>query len=341
MEKSATGEEIIEALLNNLEQSLEPLRYTVLAPSVFDVYLHPQDLERLSGILPQIMLEARQALEDRLDAMRKEAQPSGLRKLLSGKALGGKATVKEYKNVAGGWFLSFFENADPDVKPGDILIDSRLNLPKGPELEGGKSRTRRISTLRSEGASRVVGESMLEEDLARGGKPASSIASGAHPLPAAQAFSPHVTTERRPAPSSAEHPPLQVPAPARPSAETVKVEARAILRYTDNTGPQSFVITRPEITVGRGGTGHWVDVRLDTSADISRTHLKIRRDERGRFFIRDLSAYGTSVNGYRLPSSLEQQGDRKIDKVREEQLPEKARISLADMLFMDFEVRSS
>lgn len=376
--RNVTGEELIEELLSNLEQSLEPLRYTVYAPSVFDIYLHPADLDRLTGILPQIAEEARQALEEHLQKLQRGPQATGLRRILSAK----KTDTREYKNVAGGWFISFFENTDPEAKSGDILIDSRLTLPKGPDLEGA-NKTRRISTLRSEGVHRVVESKVIDKDQARhvainqGGRPApprrdfepefpetgasalpprSSLAGNStRPMPPASGradFSPHVTTERRPVreesgqatvksaapgpfpapPSSGAQSPVQVPAP------TI---ARARLTFTDQGGARSVEIGRPEVTIGRGGTGHWVDVKVEASSDVSRTHLKIRRDERGRFFIRDLSAFGTTVDGHRLTSSLEQEGDRKIDRMREELLPPRAKIGLADVVFMEFEVLPS
>lgn len=96
-----------------------------------------------------------------------------------------------------------------------------------------------------------------------------------------------------------------------------------------------------EVAVGRGGAGHWVDVQLKTIPDVSRTHFLIRRDERGRFFIRDVSAYGTAVNGRRIPCSMDQQGGRRIDMKREEQLPSSARIMLAELFHLEFEVMDS
>jgi hypothetical protein len=55
----ATARDIIAEILRNMQEGLEPLHYSVLAPSIFDVYLHPDDLDRLRGILPRILDEAR------------------------------------------------------------------------------------------------------------------------------------------------------------------------------------------------------------------------------------------------------------------------------------------
>lgn len=340
--KSVTGEEIIQQLVENLDASLEPLRYSVLVPGVFDVYLHAKDYEKLSGIFSTIKQEARRALEEHVASL---AQPSERGGLFSRKV---NTAQKEYKNAAGGWYISFYENGDADVQPGDILIDSRLTLPQTQEVEGG-SMTRRISTLRRGGATEVIAEQRLSAAAQLPGN-RTGVIRRLEELP------PPLGPLVSPRPTGAEHT-FQGRAPQNPSSSSqlrspqstpvfdpkVTTErrpraGRARLSYTSSTGRIEFVIDKPEVAVGRGGTGVWVDLRLDAAADVSRTHFKIRRDEQGRFFIRDLSAYGTSVNDHRLPSSLEQQGERKIDRMREELLPPRAKLDLAGVLTLDFEV---
>lgn len=335
--KSVTGEEIIQQLVENLDASLEPLRYSVLVPGVFDVYLHAKDFEKLSGIFSTIKQEARRALEEHVVSLAQPPERSGL---FSRKV---STTQKEYKNAAGGWYISFYENGDADVQPGDILIDSRLTLPQTQEVEGG-SMTRRISTLRRGGATEVVGEQrLLAAALLPGNRtgvirrveevpsPVELPVSGEHTL---QGKAPQKASPSSPLQSSEFRPAFD----PKVTTERRQREGRARLAYTSPAGRIEFVIDKPEVAVGRGGTGVWVDLRLDAAADVSRTHFKVRRDEQGRFFIRDLSAYGTSVNGHRLPSSLEQQGERKIDRMREEQLPPRAKLDLAGVLTLEFEV---
>ena len=94
------------------------------------------------------------------------------------------------------------------------------------------------------------------------------------------------------------------------------------------------------VTIGRGGASHKVDVRIDSSADISREHLAIRRDPSGRFYVSDFSMLGTTVNGQRVPRGYDE-----VDGVRarngvETPLPSPARIGLADLVFLDFEILS-
>jgi len=65
----ATAREIILEIVRNMREGLEPLHYSTLAPSIYHVYLHPDDMERLRGILPRVIDEARRALDDELEAL--------------------------------------------------------------------------------------------------------------------------------------------------------------------------------------------------------------------------------------------------------------------------------
>jgi len=117
--------------------------------------------------------------------------------------------------------------------------------------------------------------------------------------------------------------------------------AFATLRYRDQRGEKMFAMTREEIVIGRGGKAVWVDLKLDGPPDVSREHCRIRRDpETGTFFVKDLSQYGTAVNGTAIPTSIErgEQGDR-VDRNIEVPLPPAARITLADVLVIEFEAK--
>jgi len=115
----------------------------------------------------------------------------------------------------------------------------------------------------------------------------------------------------------------------------------ATLRYSDQRGEKVFAMTREEIVIGRGGKAVWVDLKLEGPPDISREHCRIRRDANtGHFFVKDLSQYGTVVNGRAIPTSIERsaQGDR-VDRNIEVPLPPAAKIGLADVLVIEFEAK--
>jgi hypothetical protein len=132
-----------------------------------------------------------------------------------------------------------------------------------------------------------------------------------------------------------------------PSAPDLKMNSKAsaqafaTLRYSDARGEKVFAMTREEIVIGRGGKAVWVDLKLEGPPDISREHCRIRREPgTGTFFIKDLSQYGTAVNGRAIPTSIErsEQSDR-IDRNIEVPLPQTAKIVLADVLAIDFEAK--
>jgi len=112
----------------------------------------------------------------------------------------------------------------------------------------------------------------------------------------------------------------------------------ARLRYSDESGSHVFDMVTDLISIGRGGAAFRVDVRIVSSEDVSREHLRIRRDPSGGFFVSDLSMLGTTVNGKRLPRGFDEvDGERRPNGV-ETPLPAGARIGLADTVYLDFDV---
>jgi pSer/pThr/pTyr-binding forkhead associated (FHA) protein len=102
----------------------------------------------------------------------------------------------------------------------------------------------------------------------------------------------------------------------------------AEIRYEDDSGPQLYLMTRDEISVGRGGEGAQVSLALYTNDEVSREHLRVRLDAaQKRFVIVDQSMNGTWLNGKRLARGVE------------ETLPPKAQISVAEVITLQFEAR--
>jgi len=102
----------------------------------------------------------------------------------------------------------------------------------------------------------------------------------------------------------------------------------AEIRYHDDSGPQTFLVTQNEISIGRGGDDQWVDLPLYTNDEVSREHCRLRRDPATcAFAITDHSRNGTWVNGRRLSRGVE------------ESLPERAEIRVAETVKLTFEAR--
>ena len=119
--------------------------------------------------------------------------------------------------------------------------------------------------------------------------------------------------------------------------ETKEMDAYATIEYEDQTGRQTYRMAKNQIVIGRGGRDYWTDLKLNTLPDVSREHVRLRRDaESGEFFIKDLSRLGTSVNGEQIPTSVEYLEGEKRDKNVEIKLPATARIGLAGVVFLEF-----
>jgi hypothetical protein len=111
----------------------------------------------------------------------------------------------------------------------------------------------------------------------------------------------------------------------------------ARITYRDDAGDHSFDVVRDSITVGRGGVAYPVDVRIAASPDVSREHVRIRRDPAsGAFHLIDLSTLGTTLNGRHVPRGYEEAQGTKRENGAETVLPDAARIGLADIVFLEF-----
>jgi hypothetical protein len=258
------GQTIIDQVLRNAEAGQFELGYTILLPCIFNLYLHPEDYARLSGIFPHIRDDARRALRDRIAQMNNPSRRAlGFR--------GRKLDVKEFKIAGNDFVFEFFSDDDGSVPLGDVEIHSELAETPRPGFHGVRTT--------------LIGRE------------------------------PSVQTSRT------EQPDEHAPRPA----ERVYAE----IRYEDDSGPQLYLVTQDEVSIGRGGDGRIVDLALYTDEEISREHLRLRRDAgHNRFLILDRSMNGTTVNG------------RKLVRDIEETLPPKATIALADQIKMQFEQRS-
>ncbi len=57
-----SGRIIIEQLIRNMELGQFEMGYSILAPCIFSLYLHPDDYTRLTGVFDLIRQDAKQAL---------------------------------------------------------------------------------------------------------------------------------------------------------------------------------------------------------------------------------------------------------------------------------------
>lgn len=112
----------------------------------------------------------------------------------------------------------------------------------------------------------------------------------------------------------------------------------ATITFEDERGQQTYKMTKPEIVIGRGGKNYHTDLKLSTSPDVSREHLRIRYDTlSNRFYARDVSMLGTKVDDQSIESSIEMVNGKKRDKNIEVPIPTRAKITLANVLTLNFD----
>jgi pSer/pThr/pTyr-binding forkhead associated (FHA) protein len=301
-----TGRTIVRELLKEMEERLYPLMYRTLPPGVFHVYLHPDDHQAIASITALIVADAEQGLTARVEELNRRSR------LLTFIA-GGAAPIEI---PAGGWRVYVQPELNGDISRGDFKIESRLSLPATPTYNDGAP-TVRIGRTTVRGTTRQT--TVVEE-----------------PAPAAD-------LPRDPLDRSSQGPSLvTAPTAAPPTARTDETTADtpsgyAQLTYEDEQGPHTFVVKKDLIAVGRGGSAHWVDVQVVSTPRVSRVHCRIRRDDSGRFFLQDLSTWGTSVDGQRVPSFLRREEGKVEETGNEHELVAGARIQLADAVTVEFQ----
>jgi hypothetical protein len=281
----ATGRDIVLAIGENMRQSLEPLVTKTIAPSLYQVYLHADDYDRLRSLFGELEEEAKTLLDSELARLNKGPSspfPSILRK----KKADEPPAAPKFVSAEGRWSVRFQEDPNGTLNPGDVEVVSEFARP--PEAGyGAGSKTHRISTTRK------LGQMTTRRDTTEG----TSLA----------------------------------------GTQATEPSGHARITYKDDQGTHTFLMTKDEIVIGRQAPDVWADLSLGTSLDVSREHARLQRTPEGGFRIKDLSKLGTTVNGSPLPRSLEPTDGGVRDLDRWEPLPDRARIGLAGVIYLDFE----
>jgi hypothetical protein len=281
-----TGRDVILAIGENMGQSLEPLVTKTIAPSLYQVYLHPDDYDHLRTLFGELESEAKALLDGELERLNRGSSPAFSRILRKKKDSAPPAP--KFVSAEGKWTIRFQEDPNGTLNPGDLEVVSEFARP--PEAAfGAGSKTHRISTTRKFGQ-------------------------------------PQMTTKRD-----------TTAVVGTPATMDSQAAALARLVYQDDRGKHTFLMVKDEIVIGRQAPDVWADLSLDTSLDVSREHARLKRTPDGKFCIKDLSKLGTTVNGTPLPRSLENPEAKAQDVGQWMDLPDKARIGLAGVIYLDFE----
>lgn len=313
MEKIAR--EIIEGIADAMQQGFEPLRKKTLVPSLYQIYLHPKDHDRLKTVFEFIIGEAKEYLDERLaDLNRGEVTlVSRLRPLLPGRTAPEPPPppVPRYVRPDSGWHIQFQADPNERLAPGQVEVVSELSAGRATVYSGKRTHRITLSSTRNLGEWGRVGTAAPDE-VTTAGAPGPGEATVRETGGTAESAG----KDSRPAARRRE----EVPAEGFGSRKVV----HATFEFEDKRGPRRYAMTKDEIILGRGAKDVWVDLQLDTLPDVSRRHARVKRDADGGFWICDLSSYGTQVNG------------RELAREKDEQLPDGARIELAGVLTLQF-----
>src|SRR5260370_20653909 len=120
--QGVTGRDIVQDILANMRESLEPLQYRTLAPNRYEVVLNGDDFDRLEGILPAIREDIVRALDEEIHRLNR---PS-----LKGRVLEtiGRPTVPVQAAV-GDWRIEIGRTGDGERKPAMPSVTSSPELP--------------------------------------------------------------------------------------------------------------------------------------------------------------------------------------------------------------------
>jgi len=299
--KPPDGQAIWRALKDELLDNLYALPFSTLPPTVFHVYLHPDDFETIERIVPRIVGELATALTTDVERFNNAATR---RASVLDSWLRPATTAPPIEVPAGGWEIHIEPDHDRELARGAFGVVSQLSLPARPEY-GGTPTVRTIRTVFTDG--RRTSSSASETTAA---------------------VAPAAPTDGASANDGAR------------SATTRPAGHRATLRYRDDGGEHVFLMKKDLIKIGRGGSDAWVDVQVITAPKVSREHCWIRADATGRFFIRDVSNWGTLLNGQNIPTPVRSADGAVVEPGAEQEVPADARIDLADALTIQFHAES-
>lgn len=323
---------IIDTIVEAMRKGTEPFDDEFsLVPSEFDIELHPEAYNELESIFPIIEERAIVQLDRELDALNAGAGGNVLKRFAAwlksmvslpwvrkaADASTKRLPASRHKPAGYSWRIRFNMTLNPEADIGYIAVIAQLAAPRRDNLAGPK--TLRLTVRGADGSfkTRLLGPG---ERVTPAPETPVPLTASPEPAPAEAAATVRTTV----APAS--EPPTPEPSD-RPLAQ---------LTYKDDDGEHTFSMECTEIAVGRGGDDEQpVDLLLHTLPDVSRQHLRLRYEStRQTFLIKDVSSYGTTIDGRPVTPSIDKTTRQDLDHW--EPIPPETTIGLAGVLFIDF-----
>ena len=137
-----SGVTIWHAIRDELLMNMYQLPFTTLPPTIFHVYLHASDYERIEGIVPRIVAELQKALTEEVRKINEgRARAAGmLARLIE------QEEAPPIEPPAAGWEVYIHPDRNDGLKPGDLGLESLLPLPAPLEF-GGPPTTRIVRSV--------------------------------------------------------------------------------------------------------------------------------------------------------------------------------------------------
>jgi pSer/pThr/pTyr-binding forkhead associated (FHA) protein len=131
--RAPSGRHIWKGVRDELLLNLYPLPFTTLAPSVYHVYLHPEEFETIEPIAPRIVEEVQRALTTEVDRINQGRARSGRRVLAR---LLHRNDLPPIEIPTGGWEIHIQADRNGELEHGQLGIVSTLAMPAPAEYAG-------------------------------------------------------------------------------------------------------------------------------------------------------------------------------------------------------------
>jgi pSer/pThr/pTyr-binding forkhead associated (FHA) protein len=163
------------AVREELRLNLYELPYSTLCPTVYHVYLHPEDFQTIEGIVPRLVAELHQALTGEVERLNRRVAGASRR------ALGRILQREEMAAIdlpPEGWDVSITADQDGELARGHLGILSSLSMP-APATYAGTPTTRIVRSVVSGGRRTSTTTDVPQVTADRTGSGAASAEPGA------------------------------------------------------------------------------------------------------------------------------------------------------------------
>jgi hypothetical protein len=140
--KAPNGRQIWKAVKDELLLNLYPLPFSTLAPSVYHVYLHPDDFAVVEPVVPRIVVQVQRALTAEIEKVNHRLERSE-RWAIAG--LRGGDPIAAIEPPVSGWEVHVHADRNGELERGHLGIVSTLSMP-APSDYAGTPTTRIVKT---------------------------------------------------------------------------------------------------------------------------------------------------------------------------------------------------